>query len=217
MELAGARGYNLAVSTHRSDREIDEYLPQVLIGGRERPDIRVVDYDPVWADRFAAEAAKIHAALGGRELQIDHIGSTAVRGLAAKPIVDILLVVSDSADEDSYLPALEAAGYVLRVREPGFYEHRMLRTPARDVHVHVFSPDSPEIERYLTLRDRLRCDAPDRELYARTKRRLASRRWPTTEHYAEAKTEVIEAIIARATAPPQQRPSTDPRAGSAAQ
>ena len=184
----------------RSDQELEQYLPQVLIGGIESPVIDLLDYDPIWPQRFAREAAKIHAALGGHEQLIEHIGSTAVPGLAAKPIIDILLVVADAGDERSYLPALEAAGYVLRVREPGFHEHRMLRTPAKDVHVHVFSPDSPEIERYLLLRDRLRRDPADRELYARTKRRLAARRWPSADHYAEAKTEVIEAIIARAAA-----------------
>jgi GrpB-like predicted nucleotidyltransferase (UPF0157 family) len=184
----------------RSDRELEEYLPRVLIGPLESSVIRIVDYDPGWPRRFADEAAKIHAALGSRELRIEHIGSTSVPGLAAKPIVDILLVVEDAAAEGTYLPSLEAAGYVLRVREPDFYEHRMLRTPAKDVHVHVFPPKSPEIERYLLLRGRLRRDAADRELYARTKRRLAARSWPTMQHYAEAKTEMIEAIIARAAA-----------------
>jgi GrpB-like predicted nucleotidyltransferase (UPF0157 family) len=182
----------------RSDEELEAYLPSVLIGGPESAPIEVVDYDPAWPERFAAERERIHTALGGRERLLEHIGSTSVPGLAAKPIVDILLVVDDSGDEPEYLPALEAAGYVLRVREPAWHEHRMLRTPAKDVHVHVYSPDSPEIARNLLFRDRLRADAGDRELYAATKRRLASREWPTMQHYAEAKTEVIEAILARA-------------------
>ena len=76
----------------------------------------------------------------------------------------------------------------------------MLRTPARDVHVHVFSPECVEIERYLLLRDRLRAHAEERELYERTKRELAACTWPTMQHYAEAKTAVVEAIIARAAA-----------------
>ena len=137
-------------------------------------------------------------------------------GLAAKPVVDILLVLDDPADEASYLPALEAAGYELRVREPDFYQHRMLRTPQRDVHVHVFPPDSPEIDRYLLFRGRLRADAAERELYAQAKRRLAARDWPTMQHYAEAKTEVVEAIIARAVAATRRgrRPGVTPeRAG----
>jgi GrpB-like predicted nucleotidyltransferase (UPF0157 family) len=204
-----ARRYTLPMSRGRSDRELEEYLPQVMVGEIESQVINVVDYDPAWPARFAREAAAIHAALGGREQLIEHIGSTAVPGLAAKPIIDVLLVVADSADEGSYLPALEAAGYELRVREPGFFEHRMLRTPARDVHVHVFSPDSPEIERHLRFRERLRDSASDRELYAQTKRRLAARPWPTMQHYAEAKTEVVEAILARA-----PKRSGDPDAGA---
>lgn len=198
------------MADRRSDSELDDYLRQVVIGEIESPTIRVVDYDPDWPRRFAREADTIHSALGDRARLVEHIGSTSVPGLAAKPIVDILLVVSDSADEPAYLPALEAAGYVLRVREPDFYEHRMLRTRAKDVHLHVFSPDSPEVERDLRFRDRLRSDAADRELYAHTKRRLAGQAWPTMQHYAEAKTEVIEAIVARAAATPPRDAPADP-------
>jgi GrpB-like predicted nucleotidyltransferase (UPF0157 family) len=175
--------------------EVKGYLRQVTIGPIERPVIVVVDYDPAWPVRFAEHEAAIRGALGARAKQVEHVGSTAV---AAKPIIDVLLVVDDSADEGSYLPALEAAGYELRIREPGFHEHRMLRTPGRDVHLHVLSTGSPEIERYLLLRDRLRSDTADRTLYERTKRELASRPWPTMQHYAEAKGAVIEEIIARA-------------------
>ena len=179
---------------------IEERIREVVIGEIESPTIVVMDYDPAWAERFRQEETKIRAALGEATLAIEHIGSTSVPGLAAKPIVDILVVVEDSSDETSYVPALESAGYVLRVREPDFHEHRMFRTPAKDVHVHVFSAGSPEIERYLLLRDHLRENEEGRELYARTKRDLASRDWPSMQHYAEAKTEVIEGIIARAVA-----------------
>ena len=179
---------------------IEERAREVIIGDVESPAIVVVDYDPAWPERFLREAAKIRAALGKAALAIEHIGSTSVPGLSAKPIVDILLVVEDSSNEASYVPALEGAGYVLRVRERDFHEHRMLRTAAGDVHVHVFSPGSPEIDRYLLLRDHLRRDEEDRAIYARTKRDLASRDWPSMQHYAEAKTEVIEGIIARAAA-----------------
>jgi GrpB-like predicted nucleotidyltransferase (UPF0157 family) len=177
---------------------LNGYLRRVTIGALEQPDIVVVDYDPAWPGRFAEHDATIRAALGERARLVEHIGSTAVPGLAAKPIIDVLLVVDDPADEPSYLPALEAAGYVLRVREPDFYEHRMLRTPAKDLHLHVFAADSPEVGRYLLLRDHLRRDEADRELYAVTKRRLAARRWSTMQHYAEAKSAVIEGIVARA-------------------
>jgi GrpB-like predicted nucleotidyltransferase (UPF0157 family) len=182
------------------DDPIEERLREVIIGEIEPQAIVVADYDPVWPERFRQEEARIRAALGRAVLSIEHIGSTSVPGLAAKPLVDILLVVEDSANEGSYLPALEEAGYVLRVREPDFDEHRMLRTPQKDVHVHVFSAGSPEIGRYLLLRDRLRQDDGERELYARTKRELATKDWPSVDHYAEAKTEIIEGIISRAAA-----------------
>ena len=181
-----------------SNDPIEERLREVVIGEIEPQSIVIVDYDPAWPERFRREEARIQAALGKAALSVEHIGSTSVPGLAAKPIVDILLVVEDSGDEPSYLPALEAAGYVLRVREPDFDEHRMFRTPEKDVHLHVFSAGSPEIERHLLLRDHLRESEEDRELYARTKRELASRDWPSMQHYAEAKTGVIEGIIARA-------------------
>jgi len=158
-----------------SNDPIEERIGEVIIGEIERRAIVVADYDPAWQERFRKEEAKIREALREAALSVEHIGSTSVPGLAAKPIVDILLVVGDSRDEGSYLPALEGAGYVLRVREPGFDEHRMFRTPAEDVHVHVFSAGSPEIGCYLLLRDRLREDEEDRELYAKTKRELAKR------------------------------------------
>jgi GrpB-like predicted nucleotidyltransferase (UPF0157 family) len=183
-----------------SNDPIEERLREVIIGEIEPQTIVVADHDPAWQERFRREEARIRAALGEAALSVEHIGSTSVPGLTAKPIVDILVVVEDSGDEASYVPALQDAGYVLRVREPDFHEHRMFRTPEKDVHVHVYSSGSPEIDRYLLLRDRLREDEEDRELYARTKCDLASRDWPSIDHYAEAKTEVIEGIIARAAA-----------------
>jgi GrpB-like predicted nucleotidyltransferase (UPF0157 family) len=178
----------------------DATKSSVLIGGREKREIIIQNYDPRWCETFKIHARIIADALGDAALRIEHIGSTSVPGLAAKPIVDMLLVVEDSASEDSYLPQMEASGYVLRVREPGFHEHRMFRTPELDVHVHVFSRGSPEIERHLTFRDRLRTSARDRQLYEETKRKLAAQSWPDTNAYAEAKTEVIERIVAEARA-----------------
>lgn len=175
----------------------DAYLNAVLIGGREPVTITVVDYDQTWPVRFAHLRARIQAALGRQALAVEHIGSTSVPGLAAKPIVDMLLTVADVADEDAYVPALEGAGFVLRVREPG---HRMLRTPDKDVHVHVYEPADQAVADYLDLRDWLRESAADRALYAATKRDLARRAWVDMNDYAEAKTEVIQAILARARA-----------------
>ena len=177
----------------------DEPVATGLIGGVEKREIKIVDYDADWPKKFEAHARVIADALGGSALRIEHIGSTSVPGLAAKPIIDILVVVADSADESAYLPRLEAAGYVLRVREPDWNEHRMLRTPERDVHVHIYSAGCPEIQRTLTFRDRLRLSIDDRRRYEQTKRELAAREWPDTNAYAEAKTEVIESIIAAST------------------
>lgn len=167
-----------------------------LIGGVERREITILDYDPDWPKKFATHSKRIADVLGQAALRIEHIGSTSVPGLAAKPIIDILVVVQDSADESAYLPRLEAAGYVLRVREPDWNEHRMFRTPERDVHVHVYSDGCPEIQRNLAFRDRLRRNAEDCRRYERLKRELAMREWPDMNTYAEAKTEVIESIIA---------------------
>ncbi len=167
-----------------------------LIGGVEKVEIRIVDYDPEWPKKFEAHAVRIIDALGASALRVEHIGSTSVPGLAAKPIVDILVVVRDSADESDYLPRLEAAGYALRVREPEWNEHRMFRTAERDAHVHVYSAGCKEVERNLTFRDRLRRDDGDRNRYERTKRELAAQDWPDMNAYADAKTEFIESILA---------------------
>jgi GrpB-like predicted nucleotidyltransferase (UPF0157 family) len=171
--------------------------PGVFIGGPEPARIVVVPYDPDWPVRFERERAKIVEALGEWSIAVDHIGSTSVPGLAAKPIIDICLTVGDSADETTYAGALETAGYELRVREPNFHEHRMLRSRTRDVHVHVFTQGCIEINRYLAFRDRLRGHEADRELYAATKLQLAAQDWPSMQHYADAKTEVVEAILSR--------------------
>jgi GrpB-like predicted nucleotidyltransferase (UPF0157 family) len=159
--------------------------------------ILIVDYDPQWSELFAREADRIRSVLGSLALRIEHVGSTSVPGLAAKPIVDLLLVVANSAQEDAYTPALEAAGYVLRVRELTWYEHRMFKGPDTDINLHVFSSGCPEIDRMLMFRDWLRINAADRDLYAGTKAALSEKEWTYVQNYADAKTAVIEEIIAR--------------------
>lgn len=131
---------------------------------------------------------------------MEHVGSTSVPGLCAKPIIDMLLVVADSADEQSYVPALEAAGYRLRIREPEWFEHRLLKGPDVDINLHVFSAGAPEVGRMLRFRDWLRSNEADRERYARAKRSLAQRVWRHVQHYADAKTSVIQEIMDRADA-----------------
>jgi GrpB-like predicted nucleotidyltransferase (UPF0157 family) len=159
--------------------------------------IRIVDYDPEWARRFELEASKIRSALGAGALRVEHVGSTSVPGLAAKPIIDIVLVVADSSIETDYVPALEKSGYLLRIREPGWHEHRMFYGPDADVNLHVFSQGCTEIPRMLAFRDWLRSNASDRELYARSKISLAQRDWKYIQNYADAKTAVIEEIFSR--------------------
>ena len=160
--------------------------------------VNISDYDDSWPGKFAAHAQIISEALGSGALLIEHIGSTSVPDLAAKPIIDILVVVQDSTNESVYLPQLEAAGYVLRVREPEWHEHRMFRTPEKDVHVHIYSAGCPEIQRNLIFRDRLRRNVEDRRRYEETKRKLATEEWADMNDYAAAKTQVIEDIIGAA-------------------
>ena len=162
--------------------------------------IQVADYDPEWPRLFQREAQRINEVLGQRVVRLEHIGSTSVPGLAAKPIIDILLVVPDSSDEPSYVPDLEAAGYVLVIREPEWYQHRCFKGPDTNINLHVYSPGCPEIERYLAFRDRLRGRPDERAHYQRVKRELSERDWTYVQQYADAKTEVVESIIARARA-----------------
>jgi GrpB-like predicted nucleotidyltransferase (UPF0157 family) len=170
---------------------IDE---ESLIGGRERREIVIAEYDPRWPDRFEHERERLARALGPLALTIEHVGSTAVPGLAAKPIVDLLVTVVDPEDESLVAP-VEVAGYELRVREPG---HRMFRTPERDVHVHLWARNDAEVYRLLRFRDRLRASPQDRAAYAELKRELARRSWPDMNAYADAKGPLIESILSRA-------------------
>jgi GrpB-like predicted nucleotidyltransferase (UPF0157 family) len=185
-----------------SDPAYVERLDRVTVGGAQplaKP-IEIRDYDPDWPRLYEREAARIHSALGDRVVRIEHAGSTAVPGLPAKPIVDLVLEVPDSADEPAYVPELAAAGYALRIREPDWFEHRMFKGPDTEVNLHVFTADCPEVERMLRFRDRLRANAADRELYAAAKRELAARDWTYMQEYADAKTAVVREIMERALA-----------------
>lgn len=187
---------------------ITQYIPQTeeqlraaRVGGVLAPltgPIQIVNYDPAWPQLFEREAERVRAVLGDQALLIEHVGSTSVPGLAAKPLIDMLLVIPDSADESTYVPAMESAGYVLRIREPDWYEHRLFKGPATNINLHVFSPGCPEIERMLLFRDWLRVNTSDRQLYERTKQELARKDWKYMQNYADAKTAVVEEIIARA-------------------
>ncbi len=160
--------------------------------------IHLAEPNPDWAHVYQEQAARVRAALPHGVVALEHVGSTSVPGLAAKPIIDILLLVSDPTEEASFVPALEAAGFLLYLREPGWHQHRLLRRVDPAVNLHVFAAGSPEAERMLLFRDTLRSNPDERELYLGTKRELAGRTWTRIQDYADAKSDVVEQILARA-------------------
>ena len=176
-------------------RTEEELRASHVSGSPSSGPVVLVDYDPEWPRLFEREAERIRAGLGERALEVEHTGSTSIPGLAAKPIIDILLVVADSADEAAYVPPLEASGYVLRIREPGWHEHRLLERPEPKVNLHVFPADAPEIARMLRFRDLLRTSPEAFDLYLSTKRSLAARTWPHVQDYADAKDGVVDEIL----------------------
>lgn len=168
--------------------ELDARLDEVLVGGQRPVLVELAEPDPDWPQRFSDHRDRIVAVLGG--VQVAHIGSTAVPGLAAKPVVDVQLVVDDL---DAIVDRLVGAGYALRVREPG---HRVVQWPAPDAaNVHLHLAGDPALAERLRFRDRLRADPVARQRYEDAKRALAGRTWPDVNHYAEAKGPVIRAIL----------------------
>jgi GrpB-like predicted nucleotidyltransferase (UPF0157 family) len=184
--------------------ETDKEMAALRVSGTVTPHnakIQLAPYDPSWSAQYEAEAAKIRSALGDGALVLEHVGSTSIPGVSAKPIIDILLAVADSSDEDAYVPALSAKGYRLHIREADWEQHRVMKGERPDVNLHVFTIGSREISRMLGFRDRCRGHPEERRLYEETKRRLADRVWRHVQHYANAKAEVVEAIIARGLGP----------------
>ena len=172
------------------------------VGERRRHDgsVTLVEYDPAWPVQYRHEDVRIRGALGERVKLLEHVGSTSVPGLAAKPLIDMVLVVRDSSHEDAYVPTLEAAGYVLTIREPGWYEHRLFKGPDTNVNLHTFSEGCVEVDTMVAFRDWLRTHDDDRELYESAKRELAAREWRHVQNYADAKSVVVAEINARARA-----------------
>jgi GrpB-like predicted nucleotidyltransferase (UPF0157 family) len=187
------------MENERSESFSEDRLRAVTIGEPQLLNGPVVlaEYDPLWPQYFAEEAACVRRALGDRALAIEHVGSTSVPGLAAKPIVDMILVVENSSDEAAYVSALESAGYVLRIREPDWYEHRAFKGPRRKINLHVFSRACTEVDRMIAFRDRLRASDADRNAYEAHKRELAGRNWKYVQNYADAKAKFIEEMLAR--------------------
>jgi len=184
------------VTAPLSDEEIRAAVVGELV--EHNATIRLAEYDPGWPRLYEREAARVGAALGPKALQVEHVGSTSVPGLDAKPIIDIVLVVADTRDEDAYVPPLEAAGYVLRIREPDWFEHRSFKGPDTNVNMHTFSEGCEEVDRMIAFRDWLRTHDDDRDLYLNAKRELAGREWKYVQNYADAKSAVVQEILARA-------------------
>jgi GrpB-like predicted nucleotidyltransferase (UPF0157 family) len=178
----------------------DDEIRAATIGDALEHNARIdlAEYDPDWPWLYEREAERIGRALGPRMLRIEHVGSTSVPGLAAKPLIDIVLVVADTTDEAAYVPPLEAAGYVLRIREPDWFEHRLFKVPDTNVNVHTFSEGCEEVDRMVAFRDWLRTHDDDRDLYLTAKRGLAQREWKYVQNYADAKSAVVREILARA-------------------
>jgi GrpB-like predicted nucleotidyltransferase (UPF0157 family) len=159
--------------------------------------IHLAPPDPVWPQQYAAVASRITGSLGPVAVLVEHVGSTSVPGLAAKPIIDVLLLVPDPADEAAYVPPLEAAGFLLHLREPEWHQHRVLKAHHPEVNLHVLPEGSEEAERMLLFRNRLRANGAERRRYEETKRQLAARDWNRIQDYADAKSDVVETIIAQ--------------------
>ena len=193
---------NLIPETGRT-RYTDEEKTQIWIQGQTplNTTVELVDYDPRWPAQYESHRKRIADALGDRILLLEHVGSTSVPGLAAKPRIDILLIVEDSAAEPSYVPPLELAGYELHIREADWHEHRCFRGFEPNANLHVFSPGCVEIERMIGFRDWLRTHDDDRLLYETTKRQLATQEWDFVQDYADAKSAVVEDIRLRAGLP----------------
>jgi GrpB-like predicted nucleotidyltransferase (UPF0157 family) len=178
----------------------EEQIIAATVGPRQplNSTIYLAPYDPTWPSLFTRLKKQIQKALGDKMLLLEHVGSTSVPGLSAKPIIDMVMAVADSSDEASYVKPLEEKGYTLRIREPDWYEHRLLKPPKVPGNLHVFAAGCQEIEQMVLFRDWLRDHGDDRLLYEATKRELAARTWKYTQNYADAKSEVVQAILARA-------------------
>lgn len=188
------------------DRLLDLRVPDVPAGESPwRPgfgpgrDLTIAEHDPRWADDFASLRDLVAGALGPAALSIEHVGSTSVPGLAAKPIVDVCVLVDDPEDETAYAPALEAAGLDWAVREPWWEGHRLFRSADPKANVHVFGPGSTEPARMRIFRDWLREHPDDRARYEAAKRAAAAGGGHVMEYNAR-KQAVLREILVRAVA-----------------
>ena len=193
------KGDKLTSSPGTTTPLTEDQIIAATVGKRQpfNSTVYLAPYDPAWPSLFNRLKIQIREALGDKILLLEHVGSTAVPGLSAKPIIDMVMAVVDSSDGLSYVKPLEEKGYTLRNREPDWYEHRLLKPPEVEAKLHVFSAGCEEIERMLLFRDRLRNNTDDRLLYEEKKRELAARTWKYRQNYADAKSEVVQEILAR--------------------
>ena len=191
--------------------DLDE-VARVVIGEVPPVPLVVVPHDEAWSARFGEVESWIREALGDRVLALSHVGSTSVPGLAAKPVIDADLTVADSADESAYVPDLERAGFVLRVREPDWEQHRMFTVRDRSVNLHVFSPGAIEPQRHLVFAAWLRAHPQEALTYGRLKSELAARGFADVMDYNNHKAALVYDIYERAfAADPAHRHDPQPR------
>jgi GrpB-like predicted nucleotidyltransferase (UPF0157 family) len=186
--------------TDFADPPVPEGVSPYVTGAGPRLDVRVVEPDPAWPTQAQDVIARIQQVLGPVVVGVEHVGSTAVPGLPAKPVLDLDLRVTDPDDEGAYLPPLEAAGFALIVREPWWYRHRMLRGSDPDVNLHVYGPESAESARQRLFRDWLREHPEDRDRYAAAKRAASAESAAEGEHvqqYNARKEAVLRGVYAR--------------------
>jgi GrpB-like predicted nucleotidyltransferase (UPF0157 family) len=181
--------------------------------GRMSRTIIVTDYDPGWPGMFEALRARVAGALGDLALSIEHVGSTAVPGLAAKPIIDMDVVVRGPHDIPAAIERLASIGYVHR-GDLGIAGREAFAQPAGtpEHHLYVCPLNGRELPRHLALRDYLRTHADSAETYAAIKRAAAIRFPYGIDAYIDAKSEFIECILSRALRAPRppDAPGADP-------
>ena len=173
---------------------------EVTEGSARSEPIELAEYDSSWPALFQSWRGRITGALGGQALRVEHVGSTSVPGLLAKPVIDIQLSVADITDEPAFVPALEREDLQLRTRDD---RHRYLRPVAslpRDVHVHVCNAGSDWEREHLLFRDYLRAHPDARATYAEAKR-VALALWADDRiAYTDAKGDAILDILEAAEA-----------------
>jgi GrpB-like predicted nucleotidyltransferase (UPF0157 family) len=159
-------------------------------------ELYLLDYQPAWPRLFEEEAERIRAACGDRLVGIEHIGSTSIPGLAAKPILDIMPLLVSFEEGFDIVPNMEGLGYEYKGEYGIPRRHYFVKGTPRTHHVHMYEADDDEVVRHLLFRDYLREYADTAAEYESLKRRLAAE--VPREDYPEAKTGFVAQVLARA-------------------